>query len=141
NLGTTTVTYRVEDAAGNFATCSYTVTITDNIAPTISCPSNLSQNVSAGTCTASVATPNPTTADNCGVTKLTWTLTGATTGTSPTTGINNLGTRTFNLGTTTVTYRVEDAAGNFTTCAYTVNVTDNISPTINTITNITTTVA
>ncbi|GIZ10241.1 HYR domain-containing protein [Flavobacterium sp. UMI-01] len=130
NLGTTTVTYRVEDAAGNFATCSYTVTITDNIAPTISCPSNLSQNVSAGTCTASVATPNPTTADNCGVTKLTWTLTGATTGTSPTTGINNLGTRTFNLGTTTVTYRIEDAAGNFNTCAYTVIVIDNINPSL-----------
>jgi hypothetical protein len=28
------------------------------------------------------------------------------------TGINNLGTQVFNLGTTTVTYTVSDAAGN-----------------------------
>ncbi|WP_366187132.1 HYR domain-containing protein [Flavobacterium ovatum] len=141
NLGTTTVTYRAEDAAGNFATCSYTVTVTDNINPTISCPANITQNVGAASCTASVITPNPTTGDNCAVTKLTWSLTGVTTGASATTGINNIGTRTFNLGTTTVTYRAEDAAGNFATCSYTVTVTDNINPTINPPSNITTTVA
>ena len=137
NLGTTTVTYRVEDAAGNFANCSYTVTVTDNIAPTITCSANLTPNVGVGSCTASVATANPTTADNCAVTKLTWALTGATTATSAATGINNLGTQVFNLGTTTVTYRVEDAAGNFATCSYTVTVTDNIAPTISCSANLT----
>ena len=98
--------------------------------PTISCSANLTPNVGVGSCTASVATANPTTADNCAVTKLTWALTGATTAASAATGINNLGTQIFNLGTTTVTYRVEDAAGNFATCSYTVTVTDNIVPTI-----------
>ncbi|MDO9274825.1 MAG: HYR domain-containing protein, partial [Lutibacter sp.] len=130
NLGVTTVSYRAEDAAGNFATCSYTVTVTDNINPTVTCPTNISQNVGAGTCTASVITPNPTTADNCSVTKLTWALTGSTTGSSAITGINNLGSQVFNLGVTTVTYTVSDAANNTVTCSYTVTVTDNINPTV-----------
>jgi hypothetical protein len=86
--------------------------------------------VGAGTCTASVVTPNPTTGDNCAVTVLTWALTGATTGTSAATGINNLGTFTFNVGVTTVTYTVRDAAGNTATCNYTVTVTDYILPTV-----------
>jgi hypothetical protein len=34
---------------------------------------------------------------------------------SAATGINNLGTQVFNLGTTTVTYTVSDAAGNTAT--------------------------
>ena len=131
NLGTTTVTYTVSDAAGNTANCSYTVIVTDNINPTFtSCPTNLTPNVGAGTCTASVATANPVTADNCSVTKLTWALTGATTANSAATGINNLGTQVFNLGTTTVTYTVSDAAGNTANCSYTVIVTDNINPTL-----------
>ncbi|WP_418263735.1 HYR domain-containing protein [Flavobacterium faecale] len=127
-IGNTTVTWTVTDTTGNTATANQTVTVTDNIAPTISCSGNLTPNVGAGTCTASVTTSNPTTADNCAVTKLTWNLTGATTGASAATGINNLGTQLFNLGTTTVNYRVEDAAGNFATCSYTVTVTDNIAP-------------
>ena len=130
NLGTTTVTYSVFDVANNTASCSYTVTVLDNINPTITCSANISQNVGTGTCTASVVTPNPATTDNCSVTKLTWALTGATIASSAATGINNLGTQVFNLGTTTVTYRIEDAAGNFATCSYTVTVTDNINPTI-----------
>ena len=138
NLGTTTVTYTVSDAANNSVSCSFTVTITDNINPTITCPTNMTANTSAS-CTASVITPNPTTADNCSVTKLTWALTGTTVASSAVTGINNLGTRIFNLGITTVTYRVEDAAGNFTTCLFTVTVTDNINPTITAPANITAT--
>jgi hypothetical protein len=130
NLGTTTVTYIAFDAANNTATCSYTVIVSDNINPTITCPTNMTANVGAGTCTANVSTSAPTRADNCSVTQLTWTLTGATTTSSAVTGINILGTRLFNLGVTTVTYRVEDAAANFTTCSFTVTVSDNINPTI-----------
>jgi hypothetical protein len=80
---------------------------------------------------------NPTTFDNCGVTTLTWALTGATTGTSPATGINNAGTRVFNVGTTIVTYTVRDAAGNTNSCSYNVVVADNTAPTITCPANIT----
>ncbi|MCI4442615.1 MAG: HYR domain-containing protein, partial [Lentimicrobium sp.] len=130
NLGVTTITYNVFDGAGNTANTVYTITITDNIAPTITCSANLTRNVDSGNCTASVTTTNPTIADNCTVTKLTWNLTGATTGASAATGINNLGTKVFNLGLTTVSYRVEDAAGNFATCSYTIRVIDNEAPSI-----------
>src|SRR4030095_10963296 len=128
NVGVTTITYTVKDAANNQTTCSFTVTVIDNIAPTIICPSNISTVTAANACNASVITPNPVTADNCLVTTLTWALTGATTATSPTTGVNNLGTYTFNTGLTTVTYTVKDAAGNTATCNYTVLVVDNVKP-------------
>jgi hypothetical protein len=62
------------------------------------------------------------------VTKLTWALTGQLLQIQQQ-GINNLGTQVFNLGTTTVTYTVSDAAGNTANCSYTVIVTDNINPT------------
>jgi hypothetical protein len=130
NGGVTTVTYTASDPSNNTATCSFTVTVNDLQPPTITCPANISVNAAAGLCNASVVTPNPTTADNCSVTKLTWALTGATTGASPATGINTVGTRTFNVGVTTVTYTASDAFGNTATCSFTVTVIDNQAPTI-----------
>jgi gliding motility-associated-like protein len=130
NLGTTTVTYTVLDGAGNISTCSYTVVINDNLAPSISCPANINANVALGSCNASVTTSNPVYTDNCTVSKLTWSMSGATVAVSPSTGVNNVGTYTFNGGTTVVTYSVEDAAGNITTCSFNVLVTDNLNPTI-----------
>ena len=129
-VGVTTNTFRATDASGNTATCSFTVTVMDNQLPTIICPANITANTDPNLCTASVATPNPTTADNCAVTQLTWALTGATTGNSPATGINNLGTAVFNKGVTTVTYIVKDAANNQATCFFTVTVVDNQLPAI-----------
>jgi hypothetical protein len=130
NTGVTTVTYIVKDAAGNQATCLFTVTITDNILPTITCPANISKNVDIALCNASVIVPNALIADNCSVASLTWTMTGATVASSAATGINQVGTYTFNTGVTTVTYTVKDAAGNQATCLFTVTITDNILPTI-----------
>jgi hypothetical protein len=49
-LGTTTVLWTVTDASGNTATCSMTVTVVDNVNPTITCPANITVNVDAGTC-------------------------------------------------------------------------------------------
>ena len=131
NVGVTTVTYVVEDAAGNTATCNFTVTVTDDENPTITCPGNVAQNIDAGNCSAVVNGIAPTaTGDNCGVTIQTWALTGATTANSPAVGINDASGETFNVGVTTVTYTVEDAAGNTATCNFTVTITDNENPTI-----------
>ena len=131
NVGTTTVTYTVTDAAGNTATCSFDVVITDNENPTITCPGNVAQNVDPGNCSAVVNAIAPTaTADNCGVIIQTWDLTGATVASSPAAGINDASGQTFNVGTTTVTYTVEDAAGNTATCSFDVVITDNENPTI-----------
>jgi hypothetical protein len=125
---TINVTVTATDAAGNTDIKTVVLTAKDVTNPTISCPAYRSVNVNSGSCVATVATIAPTRADNCAVTKLTWTLTGATSGSSPATGINDIGSRNFNLGTTTVTYRVEDIAGNFATCSYTITVIDNIPP-------------
>ncbi|MBL0130503.1 MAG: HYR domain-containing protein [Chitinophagaceae bacterium] len=135
-VGVTTNTFRATDAAGNTAQCSFTVTVVDNQAPVITCPPSVVRNTDPNVCTSTYATPNPTTSDNCGVTSVSWVMTGATTGASPLTGINYLGTQAFGLtgttgqGITTVTYTVKDAAGNTTTCSYTVTVNDASIPVI-----------
>jgi hypothetical protein len=130
-LGSHTITAKATDAAGRTATCTFTINVTDGQAPTFtSCPANITKNTDPGVCTASVVTPNPVVTDNEGVVSLTWKLTGATTGDSPATGINNLGTKTFNKGTTTVTYTAKDGSANSTTCIFTVTVEDKENPTI-----------
>ena len=128
NLGTSTVTYTATDAFGNSSVCSYTVTVTDNVNPVITCPANITANTSSTSCDASIAIPNVTFSDNCTVSSVTWIMSGATVGTSPSSGINQVGTQTFNSGTTTIFYTVRDAANNPSTCSFTVTVTDATPP-------------
>src|SRR5690554_3382159 len=113
-IGTTTVTYTATDAAGNVQTCSFDVEITDNEAPVFTaCPSDIAQDVDAGSCDAVVTWTAPTFTDNCTGTTLTST--------------HNSGD-TFPIGTTTVTYTATDAAGNIQTCSFDVVITDNEAP-------------
>ncbi|MBR9920909.1 MAG: HYR domain-containing protein, partial [Bacteroidetes bacterium] len=121
-IGTTTNTFEVEDASGNTATCSFTVTVTDNENPTISCPSNIAVNNDPGVCGAEV-TYTVTFDDNCPGATLTQTA-GFASG------------AIFPIGTTTNTFEVEDASGNTATCSFTVTVTDNENPTISCPSNI-----
>jgi gliding motility-associated-like protein len=115
DLGSTTVTYTATDAAGNIATCSFTVNVTDNTPPVIAgCPSTIHVFASAN-CKAIVNWTSPTASDNCSV--QTFTSTHAP------------GSQ-FDLGSTTVTYTATDAVGNTSTCSFTVNVTDNTPPVI-----------
>ena len=136
-VGVTTNTYRATDAAGNQSTCSFTVTVNDAQAPTFTtCPAGVIRNTDAGQCYATYTPVQPTFADNCAVTALTWVMTGATTGSSPATGINFVPstqfqtTGTTGTGLTTITYTIKDAAGNTTTCVTTVRVNDAAIPVI-----------
>lgn len=116
-LGTTTVEYTVADAAGNTATCSFDVIITDDETPTYSaCPLGISTTTDAGTCTATVTWTAPTAADNCGL--------------ASDNSTHNSGA-SFPAGTTTVTYTATDNAGLTGTCSFTVTVTDEEAPTAN----------
>ncbi|RYE23737.1 MAG: HYR domain-containing protein [Sphingobacteriales bacterium] len=129
NVGTTTVTYTATDASGNVsAACSFNVVVTDNTAPVFtSCPSSITNApTNAAGCNGNVTTVNPVVTDNCNLNKLTWTLSGATSGTSAATGINYLGQHIFAPGTTTVTYTAMDAAGNTNICSYTVTVVNTL---------------
>jgi hypothetical protein len=129
SVGTTQVTYTATDSSGNIsAVCSFDVVVVDNTAPVFtSCPVNINSNTNAVDCKANVLTPDPQVTDNCmPVTTLTWIMTGATTAASPMTGINNLGTHIFEIGTTTVSYTATDASGNIATCSYNVTVVNNL---------------
>jgi len=137
NLGTTTVTWTVTDGGigatptpANTTTCSFTVTVADNQAPNLLCNNTANQNLNtdAGVCTftRTGAVWNASATDNCSVTSVLATLTGATTGTALTTLTN----QAFNVGTTVVTWTATDGSGNTTTCTFNVTITDNVAPVV-----------
>ncbi|HNX43984.1 MAG TPA: HYR domain-containing protein [Bacteroidales bacterium] len=100
--------------------------------PVITCPGNLTTVTDPGFCTANVtaglsAIYNDPDGD---ITTLTWTITGATTGSSPLTGINNLTSYVFHAGINTVTYTLTDDGGLSDSCSFTVTVNDNQPPVI-----------
>ncbi len=113
-VGTTTNSFRATDASGNITNCTFTVTVNDTQAPTISCPSNVTVSTPIGSCTA-VVNYIVTATDNCpGVTVVTVPASGST----------------LPLGTTMVTSTATDAAGNTSTCSFTVTVLDGQLPVI-----------
>jgi gliding motility-associated-like protein/uncharacterized repeat protein (TIGR01451 family) len=112
---------------------SNTVTLQlNNLAPSIICPAPLRTNTSRTSCSATISSGlGATWSDpNNNIASLTWNMTGATTASSPSTGINNLAEYTFNRGITTVTYTVTDIPGLSASCSFTVEVTDNVPPVV-----------
>jgi uncharacterized repeat protein (TIGR01451 family) len=105
---TTTLTYSATDAHGNTGSATQVVTVVDNTPPVISCPSSI---VLEPTCpSGAIATYTaPVGTDNCPGVNTARTAGGAS------------GT-VFPIGTTTVTYTATDAAGNSTSCSFTVTV-------------------
>lgn len=147
-VGENQVTYFATDCAGNLDSCNYTVTILDDEPPTIDCPADLTVSLpdtadcAVGTAVDLIPPTNMT--DNCGLqsddnnisitgnssTTITYFATGATTIPDstfpvPLTPVSHI----FKVGTTTVTYQVEDVNGNASTCSYEIAIEDNIAPT------------
>ncbi len=116
-IGTTTVTWTVTDPGGNMTSCTMDVTVEDTEAPVITCPSDVTAATLPGECTATATYTAPTATDNCSGTTITQTG-GLASGSL------------FPVGVTTNTFEVTDAAGNTTTCSFTVTVTDPDAPTI-----------
>ena len=115
-IGSKTVTYTVTDQAGNTASCSFTVTVTDTQNPIINCPTNgIVQNADPAVCGKTV--PFPTFTDNSGKT--------------PTITISNgvPANNFYPVGTTTVSFTVKDLAGNTASCSYNVVIKDVTKPT------------
>src|SRR6202008_2899054 len=136
--GPTTVIWTVTDAAGNTATCSFIVTVEDNTPPTVTAAADINTTTSAddlGDCDVSVAVPDATFGDNCTGSTLAWVMTGVTIDN----GSGQVGTHIFNIGVTTITYTVTDAAGNTATDVLTVTVTDDENPTVTSAADINTT--
>src|SRR5207237_1215281 len=111
-LGTPTVTATAADAVGNTATGSFTVTVADTTAPTLTLPGNLT--LEATGADGAVATYTASAHD-------------IVSGDVPVTFSVASG-NTFPLGTTTVTATAQDGAGNTATGSFTVTVVDTTPP-------------
>jgi hypothetical protein len=108
--GTATVTFTATDACNLPSTCQATFTIVDTTPPTISgCPSDISVNADADSCTAVVTWAEPTASDVC-------------CGTVPWTARSHAPGSSFPVGTTTVTYTFIDGCGNLASCSFSVTV-------------------
>jgi len=118
-VGTTTVTYTATDASGNTDTISFDVIVTDNEDPTISCPADITSNVTFGETGAVVTYDAVTFNENCSATI------------EQTAGLAS--GETFPVGTTTNTFVVTDASGNTATCSFDITIKedgDTVPPTI-----------
>jgi len=106
--GDTLVTYLVTDASGNADSCSFMVSVRDQVPPVLSnCPANKIQN-SNGACKVLVDWDPPTAIDNCSIPTIN----------SPFTPMVD----SFMIGTTIVQIIAEDASGNYDTCTFEVTI-------------------
>src|SRR5262249_1434935 len=112
-VGTTTVTCTATDAVNLTTSCTFTVTVTPCA---ITCPANITDNVTPGTCSKVESFAPPTTTGQCG-----------------TVTCNPASGSSFPKGTTTVT--CSTTAG--PSCSFTVTIVDNESPTITCPANVT----
>lgn len=111
--GTTTVK-AIALNGGGFDTCHFTVTVKDTTKPVIQCPANITVFNDPGICGAKV-NYTVTATDNCS---------GVLVTTLPASGT------VLPVGTSTVTATATDAAGNTSTCSFSVTVKDNEPPVI-----------
>ncbi|MBV6443508.1 MAG: hypothetical protein EPGJADBJ_05279 [Saprospiraceae bacterium] len=115
-VGTTLVPYTATDASGNSGNCSFTITVTETVPPIIlGCPADRDILLQSGQCDTTVSWDPPAATDNC--------LLDSFTASNPPGSV-------FQAGTTIVTYTAADAAGNTTTCSFTVNLIDEIAPSL-----------
>ena len=112
-IGPTTFEFEVEDESGNTASCSFTITVADTELPVIICPNDTIIQLSPMTCETQVDF-NLDFSDNCpgGGTFVKIDFTGLDSG------------DLFPIGIHTLAYQVSDAAGNTSSCSFTVTVND-----------------
>ncbi|MBE7443091.1 MAG: hypothetical protein HS119_11615 [Flavobacteriales bacterium] len=114
--------WSVTDTSGNSVTCTYDITVIDNIVPSVlNCGAgDQTVNVDANECnyTQNTTAWDATASDNCTDITITAALSGATTAT----GLTTLQGVDFNTGITTVLWSVTDTSGNSVTCTYDITV-------------------
>jgi PKD repeat protein len=118
SAGTQTVTLTVTDQSGNTSTCDASVTVVDNVSPTVICQDITIQLDADGNATLTAADIDNGSFDNCGIASIT--LDG---------GASELTFDCASVGTQTVTLTVTDDSGNSSSCDAIVTIEDNIAPT------------
>ena len=126
--GTYPVTYVATDACGNSSTCVISVTVEDQVDPQVICDGNTATGVTTdGMATVSAIDIDDGSYDNCCLDAYLVKLEDAP-------DSEFAPEITFSCGdtdgTVMVTMRVVDCAGNFSDCSASVNVQDNIAPTV-----------
>ena len=114
-IGTTTNTFEVMDNDGTVISCSFDVTVIDNIFPTIECPEDLTLNAEEGETTVTLPdfTADALASDNCP---------DFTVSQEPAAGA------VFDAGTSeTLTITVTDASGNESSCTFEVTLDFSLS--------------
>lgn len=115
--GTSTETWLALDASFNTATCEFDITVVDAEAPSIACPSSLTQATDAGQCSAVVTLGAVTASDNCAVSSVQL--------------MSAYGNQSiFPLGAQRVQYGVNDTSGLTASCSLNVTIVDQERPTI-----------
>ncbi|MEM6377618.1 MAG: HYR domain-containing protein, partial [Bacteroidota bacterium] len=133
-LGQQLITYRVTDCGGNQTSCSFQVTVEDNVPPQIICPADTLLEVGPNDCQVALELPLPQASDNCSLDptfegpRPIYFASGATTIIPQKMDAGPAPTENFNLGVTIVSYVIRDQAGNTDTCSFQVTVEDNIAP-------------
>jgi gliding motility-associated-like protein len=107
-VGSTQVVWTATDASGNSSSISFEVVVSDNTAPTISCPSDMNFSVEYGV-SGRLVSYELEASDNCSEVDLVL-ESGLASG------------EEFPVGTTTVTWTATDASGNTSSCSFTVTI-------------------
>lgn len=113
-VGTTIVTYLATASGGATSTCSFSVTVTDNTAPTWSnCPGFVTLTLGPGKCDTAYFWQAPMPLDNCEID----------------TSFSNLSPgATLGVGPNTITYVARDDSGNEGSCIFNILVIDTTPP-------------
>ena len=109
--GVSNVVFQATDAASKTSRCTLTITVTDNQAPTITCPTPIAATGSGAFCTATVFYNTPTASDNCEGPLSPFLLSGLGSGSS------------YPTGATVNTWRAITYGGQTVECSFTVTVT------------------
>ncbi len=112
DIGENEVVLAVADLSNNCAFDKATVTVVDNISPTITCPDNIT--VQSTSCTEVVEYGPPTVADNCPNPTFEL-IAGSPSGSA------------FSSGTTNIVFEAMDASGNADTCSFTITIDNGFS--------------
>ena len=116
NRGANTVYLIAQDASGNKDSAAATVTVIDNIKPTVSCKNITVTLNNSGTATITASQIDNGSSDNCGISSLT---------------LSNQNFDHTNLGSNGIYLIVADASGNKDSCLATITIIDNTNPVAN----------
>jgi hypothetical protein len=124
------VTVTATDGCGNVSSTTYNTRI-DNTAPVFTvCPAPVNANPNGPGCIYTGTVTDPTVTDNCvGAITVSWVLSGPG-AMAPLSGTGPIGSHTYGVGTTTITYTATDGCGNSGTCGSSVTVVNNLAGTI-----------